>query len=277
MSAPGTRTRRPQIVLEVLERVQLSPHLVRIVAGGTALADAAEGAAKGHTDTYTKMLFRPAGSDLVPPYDLAALRERLPVEQLPSTRTYTIRRFDLAAERIWIDFVVHGDAGIAGPWAASAQPGDPVVLGGIGGGYAPDPGADRHLLAGDESALPAIASALEAMPADARGTALIEVGTAADELDLVAPGGIEVRWLHRGGAGAGTSTVLLDAVRALDRPDGDVQVFAHGERGAMKALRPYLTDECGIDRSRLSLSAYWAHGRGEDAFQSEKREPIGQV
>ncbi|GAA1384643.1 siderophore-interacting protein [Pseudonocardia kongjuensis] len=277
MTAPGRRTRRPQIVLEVLERVQLSPHLVRIVAGGPALADAAESAAKGHTDTYTKMLFRPAGSDLVPPYDLAALRERLPVEQLPSTRTYTIRRFDLAAERIWIDFVVHGDAGIAGPWAASAQPGDPVVLGGIGSGYAPDPGADRHLLAGDEAALPAIASALEAMPADARGTALIEVGTAADELDLVAPDGIEVRWLHRGGAGAGTSTVLVDAVRALDRPAGDVQVFAHGERGAMKALRPYLTDECGIDRSRLSLSAYWAHGRGEDAFQSEKREPIGQV
>lgn len=277
MTAPGTRTRRPQTVLEVLERVQLSPHMVRIVAGGPALADAAESAAKGHTDTYAKMLFRPAGSDLTPPYDLAALREQLPVEQLPSTRTYTIRHFDLAGDRVWIDFVVHGDAGVAGPWAATAQPGDPVVLGGVGGGYAPDPAAGRHLLAGDESALPAIASALEAMPADTRGVALIEVDTAADELDLIAPDGVTVRWLHRDGAEAGTTTVLVDAVRALDWPGGDVQVFVHGERGAMKALRPHLTDERGIDRSRLSLSAYWAHGRGEDVFQTEKREPIGQV
>ncbi|ALE83872.1 siderophore-interacting protein [Pseudonocardia sp. HH130629-09] len=277
MTAPGTRTRRPQIVLEVLERIPLSPHLVRIVAGGPALADAADNAAAGHTDTYAKMLFRPAGSDLVPPYDLAALREELPVEQLPSTRTYTIRRFDLAAERVWIDFVVHGDAGVAGPWAAGAQPGDPVVLGGVGGGYSPDPAADRHVLAGDESALPAIASALEAMRPDARGVALVEVGSTADELDLVHPDGVELRWLHRGDAEAGTSTVLVDAVRALEWPAGDVQVFAHGERGAMKALRPYLTDELGADRSRMSLSAYWAHGRGEDVFQAEKREPVGRI
>lgn len=277
MTAPGTRTRRPQIVLEVLERVPLSPHMVRIVAGGPALADLAESAAKGHTDSYTKMLFRPAGSDLTPPYDLAELRERLPVEELPSTRTYTVRRFDLANSRIWIDFVVHGDSGVAGPWAATARPGDPVVLGGVGGSYSPDPAADRHLLAGDESALPAIASALEAMPAQARGIALIEVDSAADELDLTAPEGIDVRWLHRDGAEAGTTTLLVDAVRGLDWPDGDVQVFAHGERGAMKALRPYLTDERGIERSRLSLSAYWAYGRGEDTFQSEKREPIGQI
>lgn len=277
MTAPARRTRRPQTVLEVLERVPLSPHLVRVVAGGPALADLAESAAAGHTDSYTKMLFRPAGSDLTPPYDLAELRERLPVEELPSTRTYTIRRFDLDHGRIWIDFVVHGDDGVAGPWAATARPGDPVVLGGVGGGYSPDPRADRHLLAGDESAVPAIASALEAMPADARGVALLEVGSAADELDLTAPDGVEVRWLHRDGAEAGTSTVLVDAVRALDWPTGDVQVFAHGERGAMKALRPHLTDERGVDRSRMSLSAYWAHGRGEDVFQSEKREAVGRI
>ncbi|MEQ3552971.1 siderophore-interacting protein [Pseudonocardia nematodicida] len=274
MTAPGTRTRRPQIVLEVIERVQLTPHMVRIVAGGPALADVED---KGHTDSYTKMLFLPPGSELTPPYDLAALREQLPVEALPSTRTYTIRRFDLANQRVWIDFVVHGTTGVAGPWAATAEPGDPVVLTGIGGGYAPDPQADWHLLAGDEAALPAIAAALEAMPADARGVALLEVDSAADRLDLVAPDGVEVRWLHRDGAEAGTTTVLVDAVRALDWPAGRVQVFAHGERSAMKALRPHLTDERGLDRSAFSLSAYWAHGRGEDVFQSEKREPVGQI
>ncbi|WP_317451879.1 siderophore-interacting protein [Microbacterium sp. NIBRBAC000506063] len=144
-------------------------------------------------------------------------------------------------------------------------------------GYAPDPDAGWHLLAGDDSALPAIAAALEAMPKDAEGVAFLEVDGDADHLELAAPSGIEVVWLHRDGAEAGTTTLLADAVRARAWRDGRVQVFAHGERGAMKSLRPYFTDERGLERSQLSLSAYWAHGRVEDTFQAEKREPIGQI
>ncbi|WP_154795908.1 siderophore-interacting protein [Occultella kanbiaonis] len=268
------RVQRPQIVLQVLERIQLTPHMVRIVAGGPGIADVAD---NGSTDAYTKMVFAHPETDLTPPYDLAALREELPTSLLPSMRTYTIRHFDLANGHIWIDFVVHGAEGLAGPWADAARPGDAVVLGGIGGGYAPDPDADWHLLAGDDSALPAIAAALEAMPSDARGVALLEVDGVADRLELTAPHGIRIEWLHRDGREAGTTTLLADAVRALDWREGRVQVFAHGERGAMKSLRPYLTDERALDRSQLSLSAYWAHGRKEDTFQAEKREPIGQI
>lgn len=273
MPSPA-RAPRPQIVLEVLDRIQVSPHLVRIVAGGPNITEVVQGDA---TDAYTKMAFAPVGSGLVPPYDMAELRERLPIEELPSIRTYTIRRFDLEHGRIEIDFVVHGDAGVAGPWADRAKPGDPVVLLGIGGGYAPNPEADWHLLAGDDSAIPAISAALEAMPADAVGSAIIEVDGEADHLPLTAPAGIEVLWLHRDGAEPGTTTLLVDAVRALEWRDGAVQVFAHGERGAMKQLRPYFTGERGLDRAQLSLSAYWAHGRVEDVFQAEKREPIGQI
>lgn len=261
-------------MLEVQERIRLSPHLVRIVAGGPGIANVED---NGCTDAYSKMLFADPESELTPPYDMAELRQRLAPEEMPSIRTYTIRRFDLANGSIWIDFVTHGDEGIAGPWADAAQPGDPVVLAGIGGGYAPDADADWHLLAGDESALPAIASALEAMRPDAGGAALIEVDSEAEHLELTAPDGIEVTWLHREGREAGTTTLLADAVRALAWRDGRVQVFAHGERGAMKSLRPYFTDERALDRSQLSLSAYWAHGRREDAFQAEKREPIGQI
>ncbi|WOF22501.1 siderophore-interacting protein [Microbacterium betulae] len=277
MTVPDARTRRPQrpqIVLEVLERIQLTPHLVRIVAGGPGISAVED---KGFTDAYTKMLFAHPETDLAPPYDLAALRERLPVELLPSVRTYTIRRFDLANGRIWIDFVVHGSEGVAGPWADAAGPGQPVVLRGIGGGYAPDPEADWHLLAGDDSALPAIAAALEAAPSDAEGVVLLEVDGDADHVELAAPDGIRVEWLHRDGREAGTTTLLADAVRALEWRGGRVHVFAHGERGAMKSLRPYLTDERALDRSQLSLSAYWAHGRREDTFQAEKREPVGQI
>lgn len=268
------RPPRPQIVLEVLERIQLSPHLVRIVAGGPGIAQVED---NGCTDAYSKMLFAHPETALTPPYDLAALRAELPIELLPSVRTYSIRRFDLANGCIWVDFVVHGDTGIAGPWADQAEPGDLLVLMGIGGAYAPDPDADWHLLAGDDAAIPAIASALEAMPAHAQGVALIEVDGDADHLPLTAPEGIEIQWLHRDGAEPGTTTLLADAVRTLAWRDGRVQVFAHGERGAMKSLRPYLTDERGLDRAQLSLSAYWAYGRIEDTFQAEKREPIGQI
>lgn len=268
------RPQRPQIVLEVIERIRLTPHLVRIVAGGPGMSAVED---NGFTDAYTKMLFAPAEAGITPPYDMDRLREELPIELLPTRRTYSIRRFDLAAGRIWIDFVTHGDEGIAGPWAASAKPGDPVVLGGIGGGYAPDAAADWHLLVGDESAIPAISSALEAMPADAAGIALLEVQDESEQLELTAPAGVELRWLHRGEKTAGTTDLLVDAVRALEWPAGRVQVFAHGERGAMKQLRPHLTDERGVDRTQLSLSAYWAYGRREDAFQAEKREAVGQI
>ncbi|MGO3146873.1 MAG: siderophore-interacting protein [Leucobacter sp.] len=273
--SPSTkRPARPQIVLEVLERVQLSPHMVRIVAGGPGISSIED---TGFTDSYSKMLFPHPETDLTPPYDLDELRKTLAPELIPSTRTYTVRRFDLANGQIWIDFVTHGDEGVAGPWADRVRPGDSVVLRGIGGAYAPDASADWHLLAGDEAALPAIAAALEAMPSTAQGVALIEVGDEADRLELTAPEGMQITWLYRGGLAAGTSTVLIEAVRHVVWRDGRVQVFVHGERGAMKALRTYFTDERGLDRSQLSLSPYWAYGRREDAFQAEKREPIGKI
>lgn len=268
------RPQAPQIVLEVIERIRLTPHLVRIIAGGPGISAVEESI---FTDAYTKMLFAPKEANLTPPYDMEKLREEIPIEQLPTRRTYTIRRFDLANGQLWIDFVTHGDAGVAGPWAAAAKPGDPVVLGGIGGGYAPDLAADWHLFVGDEAAIPAIAAALEAMPADAVGVAFLEVQNESEQIELTHPDGVRVLWLHRGDEGAGTTDLLIDAVRALEWRGGRVQVFAHGERGAMKQLRPFLTDERGLDRTQLSLSAYWALGRQEDAFQAEKREPVGQI
>lgn len=276
MSSPQRprRPERPQIVLEVVERIQLTPHLVRIVAGGPGISAVQD---NGQTDAYAKMIFPAPGSDLTPPYDMAALREQLPPEELPSVRTYSIRKFDLANDQIWVDFVVHGSEGVAGPWADNARPGDPLVLLGIGGGYAPDPEADWHLLAGDEAAIPAIAAALEGMPADARGVVLLEVADEDEHVELTVPDGVEVCWLHREGRDPGTTDLLIDAVRALDWPEGQVQVFIHGERGAMKQLRPHLTEERGVDRSQLSLSAYWAYGRREDKFQAEKREEIGNI
>jgi NADPH-dependent ferric siderophore reductase len=273
-AAVATRKPRPQISLTVLRREQLSPHMVRIVAGGPGFAGFADSA---FVDRYVKILFPQPGVDYAEPLDLAAIRATLPRDQWPHTRTYTVRWVDEAAAELAIDFVIHGDEGLAGPWADSARPGDALLFTGPGGGYNPDPAADWHLFAGDESALPAIGAAIESLPQDARGLAFVEVDTAEDIQAITAPAGVELRWLLRGGVPAGASDLLVSAVRDTPWPEGRVQVFAHGERGYMKSLREVLFVHRGLERSQVSLSGYWALGRVEDDFQAEKKLPIGKV
>lgn len=146
-----------------------------------------------------------------------------------------------------------------------------------GGGYAPDPTADWHFFAGDESALPAIAASLEALTPDAVGAAFLEVQFVGEQVPLSAPPGVVVTWVHRGEALAGATPVLAEAVAGWHPLDGRGQVFAHGEREAMKALRDIVFSRWGLERAQVSLSGYWAYGRTEDRFQAEKREPIGKI
>ncbi|MDD9153228.1 siderophore-interacting protein [Plantibacter flavus] len=273
-TTPRPRAPRPQIILEVVRSSWVTPHLVRLTLGGPGFADFQP---KDATDSYVKISFAKPELGLEPPYDLAALRETLAPADLPVTRTYTVRRVDQAAGTMDIDFVVHGDEGIAGPWAAAAQPGDRVVLAGPGGAYRPDPTADWHLFAGDESAIPAIAAALEALPADAKGLAFLEIGGRDDLVDLDHPAGVQLIWVGRAARDESTAALLATAISGHPWPDGRVQVFAHGERESMKALREVFLTQRGLDRSQLSLSGYWAYGLTEDRFQAEKREPIGVV
>jgi NADPH-dependent ferric siderophore reductase len=270
--AGRARPARPQAVLTVLGRERLSPHTVRVTAGGPGF-DALR--MNEFTDKYAKILFVDPALGLTPPYDLAALRESLPADQRPVTRTYTLRRADAERQQVVIDFVVHGDEGIAAPWAAHAEPGDILTMSGAGGAYRPDPDCDWHLLAGDESALPAICSALEALPADARGIAYLETSDPGEYLDAKPPAGVEINWLHRSEPGS-QPQLLAGALLAGPWLSGRAEVFAHGERESMKAIRAALKSRLG-DGDQLSLSGYWASGRTEDAFQSEKRQPIGQI
>ncbi|MEH3090354.1 MAG: siderophore-interacting protein [Microbacterium arborescens] len=253
-SRTAPRTPRPSIELEVVATERLSAHLVRVTLGGDGFA-AFEN--RPETDKYVKLKFTTPAP-----------------ESAPVTRTYTVRDVDAVAGTLDLDFVVHGDEGLAGPWAAQATVGDRIELMGPGGGYAPDAAADWHLFAGDLSAVPAIAAALEALPEDAVGHAFIEVESDDAVLPLAAPDGVEVEWIvdpeHDADA-------LASVIRQWGWLEGDVQVFAHGERESMKALRRLLFDEHGLDRARVSLSGYWARGRNEDRFQAEKREPIGQI
>jgi NADPH-dependent ferric siderophore reductase len=270
--AGRTRPARPQAVLAVQHREWLSPHTVRITAAGPGFEALRM---NDFTDKYAKILFVDPSLGLTPPYDLAALRESLPSDQQPVTRTYTLRRADAERQELTIDFVVHGDKGIAAPWAAHAEPGDLLTMSGAGGAYRPDPDCDWHLFVGDESALPAICSALEALPADARGLAYLETSDPGEYLDATPPSGVQVSWLHRPEPGS-QPQLLADALAAGPWLSGRADVFAHGERESMKAVRGALKARLG-DGDQLSLSGYWAAGRTEDLFQSEKRQPIGQI
>lgn len=254
-----------QAVLEVQEVEQVSPDLIRVTAGGDGYAAFTD---NDSTDKYVKVLFADPSHGLVPPYDLAQLRAESP-EKLPTRRTYTVRSADPARQRLVIDFVVHGDDGVAGPWARRAKPGDVLVVSGAGGGYRPDPAAPWHLLIGDHTALPAISSAVEALGPDAVGHVLLALPEPADRILPDVPAGVSVRW-------TATDEQLLSALAALPWAAGHPHVFAHGERGTIKAVRALLKER-EVPRERLSISAYWARGRAEDQFQAEKREPIGQI
>lgn len=277
----SSKPKRPQHVFVVDRTERLTPHMVRVHLGGPAFDDfvgTADPDKLAATDKYVKLLLAKPSLGLEPPYDLEELRDTLPKQDRPARRTYTVRAVDHTARTIAVDFVVHGDDGLAGPWAAAAQPGDKLALSGPGGGYAPVADPDvTHVLLGDDSALPAIGAALESMADTATGVALVEVAGPADEQQIAHPAGVDLRWLHRDATGAQPGTLLLDAARALPRASRPVQVFAHGERTAMKAIRRLLQDDWGLEKHEMSLSAYWALGRGEDQFQEEKREPVGVI
>jgi NADPH-dependent ferric siderophore reductase len=159
---------RPVHTFEVVRKEELTPHLIRVVLGGKGFDTFTP---NDFTDAYVKVVFVRDGVDvgtLPQPLTLDSFKT-LPDEEQPAVRTYTVRRVDPDRREIWIDFVVHGEHGVAGPWAASATPGQAAYLTSPNGAYSPDPAADWHLFAGDEAAVPAIAAALEALPDNAIG------------------------------------------------------------------------------------------------------------
>lgn len=237
--------RRP-IHATVLETGWLTPRMVRLVVGGEELRGFGAGA---FTDHYVKLVFG-----------------RPEPEARPRVRSFTVRAWDPERLRLTIDFVHHGDVGIAGPWAASARPGDPVTLLGPGGGYAPDPDADWHLMVGDESVLPAIAASLPRIPAGVPVHVLVEVADAADELPLTTPGDLRLRWLRRG------DRSMADAVGELAFPPGAVHAFVHGEAGMVRAVRRRLLVDRGIPPEALSCSGYWKRSRSDEDWRAEKPE-----
>jgi NADPH-dependent ferric siderophore reductase len=256
----------PPIQTEVVAVRRLTPHLVRVVVGGPGLDGFPAGA---FTDHYVKLQLPPPGAPYAAPFDAEDVKARLPRDQWPRTRTYTVQQWDAERGELTIDFVHYGDTGVAGPWAAGAQPGDTLQLNGPGGAYAPDPEADWHLMVGDASVVPAISASLARVPAGVPVLVLLQAEGSEDELPLSSPGDLEVVWVH---APPADDEALAAALRERELPAGRVDAFVHGEASAVRAVRKHLLAERGLPREALSVSGYWKHTRTEEGWREDKPE-----
>lgn len=252
---------------------RLTPSLVRVVLEG---GDLAELVMPDATDAYVNIALPPPHASYPSVFDPGSVRESHPRDEVPARRRYTVRSWDAEAARLTLDFVVHGDSGVAGPWAAAAQVGDVLVFTGPGGGYRPDPAAEWHLFVGDESALPAIAASLEALPAGARAVARIVCDGPEHELPLTTRADLDLEWLHRRGD-ASDARLLVDAVRGLSFEGGRPFGFVHGEADEIRAVRRHLLTERGLTRRDLSCSPYWHRTMTDEDWRMIKRDYVSAM
>lgn len=257
MTQPTTRIRRQPPTfrqVHVGRAVALSPHLVRITFTGNDL----EGFAVDEPAASVRLLLPsvPGGQLLLPTWNgnefLLADGTR------PLLRTYTPRRWDPGVRELDVDIVLH-PSGAAAAWAADVTPGAPAAVSGPGRGYALDAAATSMLLAGDETALPAIAQLLEVIPPSMRVSVLAELAHPDARLELPPHAGAEVRWLDLP-PGDEPGTALVDAVRSTAIAPETV-IWAAGEAAAVHAIRRHLFEHLGLSRRQATVRGYWKRGR----------------
>ncbi len=266
------RIRQKPRLAEVKDVQYLTPHMLRVVLGGEEL----NGFASRGPAEHLKVNFPfPGVSKLVLPEwgpDGPVLQEG---QQRPLNRTYTPRRWDEKAGELTIDFLLHGE-GPGTSWAQQARAGQIVAVSHQpGGAYKVDPDASWYMIGGDESALPAIGTILETLPASCSAYVLAEVADASEELKLDSPASLQVTWLHHGGAAGRIGRKLEQAIRDSTFPEGNGCVWIGCEAGVMRDIRRYLLNDRGMDRTHVHTQGYWKYGamnhpdndRGQDIEQ----------
>jgi len=244
--------------ITVVSAINVTPRMRRLTVScaDTARFDTTEG-------LHVRLLMPPKGREPVWPVTLADGRIGWPEgEDEIAVRYYTIRSIDLARREMVIDFVVHDDCGRRMPGAEfglTAQPGDRAALLGPGAGGMPE--AKDLLLAGDETALPAIARMIELAAPDMKVHAIIEVANRLEEQAIsCAAGDFSIEWLHRDGAEPGTAGLLEPALAArLETLGAETFVWAACEKAEAQAIRARLKQN-GLDRTRMTSITYWRRG-----------------
>lgn len=252
--------------VDVARVVDVTPGMRRITLVGDQLRafTSAEGLARpafdssGFDDDISLVFCYPGqAAPVLPVQQEAGLR--MPKDPRPLSRTYTVRRWDPEAGELDVDFVKHG-VGVGTTWAYRAQAGDRIHFYGPSASRAFPQDADWLLVAGDDTTIPAIARLLDELPDDARAQVFIEVAEDVHRLELRALPRVEVSWLVRDGAGAGTTTLLLDAVKNTDWWEGRPFGWVAGERAAVRDLRRHLVEDRGLPKEDVEFTGYWRRG-----------------
>jgi NADPH-dependent ferric siderophore reductase len=243
-------------LLEVTACEDLTPHLRRITLAGEEL----ESFRSAAPDDHVKLFFpaEPDGEVVVPIMGEHGV-EYPEDKPRPAARDFTPRRFDNQAGELVVEFVLHGH-GPAGRWAAAAAPGTRIVQAGPRGSRVASEDFDWYLLVSDEAGLPAVGRRLEELPQAARAIVIAEVADAGEELEFVSSAEVEITWLHRGDAEPGTTSLLIDAVRALELPAGDGFAWAGAEAETARTLRHHLREERGLPKEWTRVTGYWRRG-----------------
>jgi NADPH-dependent ferric siderophore reductase len=266
--AAPRRPRPPFRPVEVCRVSRLAARMVRVVLGGDGLS----GFAVEMPTQHIKVAFPlPGEGEPWMPQPSPDGRPPPPDQPRPVVRTYTPRLHDPATRELTVDFVVHGE-GPASEWAERAAPGDRLLVAGPGGRFQLGLHPARYVVAGDESALPAVGTLLEALPEGAEAEVLAEVVDDGDHVDLAAPAArLSVTWLHRGQGGL-PGSVLDQALGRLEL-SGEDRVWVACEAQAVRRIRRRLLEERGLSRDAILTRGYWRlgeanhpdHDYGEDA------------
>ncbi|TSD46843.1 siderophore-interacting protein [Rhodococcus sp. KBS0724] len=240
--------------LEVVRSTMVGSGLLRLTLGGPEL----DGFESHAPDEHVRLVYPNADGTLrLPEREGDMLKWPRP---LPVSREYTVRRYDADLAELDIDFALH-EGGFASDWAQAVTPGTRIHVAGPPGGVIVPWTYDRYLLAGDITALPAIARWLEMLPEAAAGWAFIEIADASQEIELAVPEGVEVRWLHRGDVPAGHSDLLEQAVRSVTVAEGErVYAWISGEATSLKPLRKIVRDDLKLDKGDYLITGYWKRG-----------------
>jgi NADPH-dependent ferric siderophore reductase len=253
-AARPPRRRKPPRPAEVVSVSKMAPRLVSVLVRGDALDGFRIDAPTSHVKVYLPA----AGQDApVLPDDTPDGPAWPAGAERPVVRTYTPVRFDEASKTLELQFVVHG-VGPASEWAERAKPGDKLAVAGPGGRFTLDETAAHWWLAADESAIPAVATLLEALPATATADVHIEVADAADEIAFDSPAKTTVTWHHRRSPDA-FGAELDEAARAAEIPAG-ARIWVACEAAAMRGIRSYFRNERGLPLSSLVTRGYWRLG-----------------
>jgi NADPH-dependent ferric siderophore reductase len=252
--------------VEVVRVTDLTPGMRRITLGGEQLGEftSANGFRQPAFDSsgfddHIRLVFRyPGHAAPVLPVQKEKGVE-LPRHPKPLSKIYTVRRWDRDAGELDVDFVKHG-IGVGTTWAYRTQPGDRIHFYGPSASHGLVQGADWLLVAGDETAIPAIARLLEELPDDTRAKVFIEVAEDSHRLELPSRSQVEISWLVRDGAEAGTTTLLRDAVRNSAWWDGRAFAWFAGEQTVVRDLRRHLVEERGVPKGDIEFTGYWRRG-----------------